>query len=222
MAVIRFNRPEKRNATTLPMQLLLRAAIDAVAADTKARALVVTGEGGDFCVGGDFEVSRRIAAEPDHAVYATACHRATIAALLALRIPVIAAVEGAALGFGAEFVACCDYVVMGEAAWLADPHMAMGLAPAPALLMLWPRLVGAAVAEELLRTGRKVMAAEALARGLAGQVVPAGGALATALAIAAAGSVQARLPRPTLAELDACYPPGVLAGVPVEAPGAHG
>ncbi|MBU6269590.1 MAG: enoyl-CoA hydratase/isomerase family protein [Sphingomonadales bacterium] len=218
VACLAFNRPEKRNATTLPMQVLLRDALATVAADGAVRALVITGHGSDFCVGGDFEVSRRIAAEPAHAITATARHHDTIAALLALQIPVIAAIEGAALGFGAEVVACCDHVVMGDSAWLADPHVPMGLAPAPVLLLLWPRLAGAAVAHDLLQTGRKVPAAEALTLSLAHAVTPAGTALAAAMALATGGSVQPRLPRPTLAELDPCYPAGVL----VEAPGLPG
>lgn len=184
VAVITLNRPAKRNAITMAMQRELLAALEDVAGDGGIRALVLTGSGSDFCVGGDFAVVEQIAEDSGFEAMAAAQHRRVASVLFGLEVPLIAAIEGAAFGFGAELAACCDIVVMGETARLADPHVRFGLSPAPIVLLVWPLLTSRLVTAELLLTGREVPAEEALSLGLTSRVVPAGTALAAARALA--------------------------------------
>ena len=214
IAVITLNRPQKRNAMSMPMQHELLAALEEVAADGDLRVLILTGAGADFCVGGDFAVVERMAEEPGFEGIAAAQHRRVAALLFALEVPLIAAIEGAAFGFGAELAACCDVVLMGETARLADPHVRFGLAPAPVVLLAWPLMTSRLIAAELVITGRDVAAAEAVTLGLASRMVPPGMARAEAMAlaetIAALPSSGVRLAkralRLELADLDRLYP----------------
>jgi enoyl-CoA hydratase len=213
VAVVTLNRPAKRNAMSMAMQQDLLAALETVAADGDLRALVLTGAGADFCVGGDFAVVERMDADSGFRDVAAAQHRRVMGILFALDIPMIAAIEGAAFGFGAELAACCDVVLMGETARLGDPHVRFGLAPAPVTLLAWPLMTSRLAAGELLMTGRDVPAAEAAALGLASRTVPAGTALAEARLLAEAiaalprGGVALakRALRLRLADLDALY-----------------
>lgn len=214
VAVVTLNRPEKRNAMTLPMQRELIAALEQVAANRDLRALVLAGAGGDFCVGGDHAVVARMDAEHSFADVAAAQHRRAIELLFALDVPIVAAIEGAAFSFGAELTACCDVVLMGRTARLADLHVRFGLPPAPVTLMVWPLLTSRLVAAELIMTGREVPAAEAVALGLASRVVPEGTALPEARALAGAiaampgdsATLAKRALRLRIADLDRCYP----------------
>lgn len=215
VGVIALNRPAKRNAMTQAMQDALPGLVERVR-QAGCRALVLTGTGADFCVGGDREIARRMDDEPGFEAEAVAFHRRSIAALVELGIPLIGGIEGAAIGFGAELVACCDMVVLGETARLSDPHVLFGRAPGPVTLLVWPQQTSRLVAAELLLTGREVGAQEALALGLANRVVPAGTARAAALEIAhslaalpAYGVAQTkRALRLSMADLDPLYPQG--------------
>jgi enoyl-CoA hydratase/carnithine racemase len=122
--ILTLNRPAKLNALNLEMQQQRLAQLRSVAAGNDARVLILTGAGKAFCAGGD------------HAVRQEAVHGGfqrreeirrdyleTMRCLMRLPIPVIAAVNGIAAGFGAGLVALCDIVVMGEHAALSDPHV---------------------------------------------------------------------------------------------------
>jgi enoyl-CoA hydratase len=102
--------------------------------------------------------------------------------VLALPVPVVAAVNGPAIGFGAAVAALCDLVVIAEDAYLAEPHASYRLAPSPAIELMWPRLTSAHVSKELTMTGRRVGGAEAVQLGLANRVVPPGCARREAVA----------------------------------------
>lgn len=193
VAVLVLNRPAKRNAVSLAMQRALAETLERLAGDATIRALVLTGAGADFCVGGDRAIAARIDSEAGFEREAIAFHRRTIAGLLALPVPVVGAVEGAAFGFGAELVACCDMVLLGETARLADPHVPYGRAPGPVLLLAWPQQTSRLVATELLLTGREVLAGEAVTLGLANRVVAAGTARAEGLAVAQTLAAMPRL-----------------------------
>jgi len=214
VAVITLNRPAKRNAMSMPMQHELLAALENVASDSDVRALILTGAGPDFCVGGDRAVVQQIAEDRSFEAAAAAQHRRVAAVLFGLDVPAIAAIEGAAFGFGAELAACCDIVVMAKSARLADPHVRFGLAPAPIVLLAWPLQTSRLVAAELVLTGREVAADEALSLGLASRVVPAGAALATASSLADAVAalpiegvgLAKRAIRLNVADLDRFYP----------------
>lgn len=183
VAVVTINRPERRNAVTPEVQLAMIELLRAVEADDDVRAVVITGAGNDFCVGGDFAVVEAMMASDAERERLAGIHAQIADCVLGLAKPVIAAVNGPALGFGAELAAFCDMVVMSDNAFLCDPHVRMGLPPAPGALLIWPQLTSRAIAAELMLTGREVPAEEALRLGLANRVVPRGQALAAAIAL---------------------------------------
>jgi enoyl-CoA hydratase len=104
--------------------------------------------------------------------------------LLRCPVPVIAAVEGVALGGGCELAVLSDFVVAGETAVFGMPETTLGIFPGIGGTQLLPRIVGAPLAKELIFTGRRISAAEARAVGLVNHLVPAGQALAKATEIA--------------------------------------
>ncbi|HMP55575.1 MAG TPA: enoyl-CoA hydratase/isomerase family protein [Novosphingobium sp.] len=184
VAIVTINRPERRNAIIFGMLAELEAHLRAAEADPGVRAMVITGAGADFCVGGDRELTARIAADPQVHRAVGEEHKRFAECLISLDTPTIAAVNGRAFGFGAELAALCDMAVLAADARLADPHVPLGLQPAPGVLMLWPVMAPRQVAVELLLTGREGAAEEALRLGLCNRLAPAGEAVAGALALA--------------------------------------
>jgi enoyl-CoA hydratase/carnithine racemase len=148
------------------------------------RAAVLTGAGTKaFCVGGDLKEREGMTDEAwraQHVIFEAAAAR-----LLHCPVPVIAAVEGFAMGGGCELAVLSDLVVCGETAVFAVPEVTRGIFPGIGGTQLLPRIVGAPMAKEMIFTGRRVDAREAKAIGLVNHVVPAGQARAKALEIAA-------------------------------------
>jgi enoyl-CoA hydratase/carnithine racemase len=183
--IVTFNRPEKLNAANRELHERFAAVWPRLAADEEARSVVVTGAGRAFSAGGDYSFLEAVTGEPVGDELAKALHDATVAwmeGVLTLPAPVIAAVNGPAIGFGAAVAALCDLVVMAEDAYLAEPHASYRLAPSPAIELVWPRLTSAHVSKELTMTGRRVGGAEAVRLGLANRVVPPGDARQVAVA----------------------------------------
>jgi enoyl-CoA hydratase/carnithine racemase len=183
--IVTLNRPEKLNAADLKMQYRVPECLNTIRADSEARVLIITGAGRAFSSGADRSVvSRRYApAEEDfreelHRIYET-----TVVAVLDLTIPVIAAVHGPAIGWGAALVALADFVVMSEDAFICEPHVKLGVCETTCRVV-WPHLTSYAVAKELLMLGREVGAEEALRLGLANRVTPTGQDLTTAIEVA--------------------------------------
>ncbi|MDG2005415.1 MAG: enoyl-CoA hydratase/isomerase family protein [Novosphingobium sp.] len=183
--VLTLNRPDKANAADIIMQRRILMELEAAGSDKSVRALVLTGAGRAFSAGGDRDILRQIAegtcTDHDELGHLTI---GAIHAMLALEIPAIAAVNGFAVGYSAGLVALCDVVVMGESAFLSDPHVHYGIAGGPATQMVWPRLCSELAARDILMSGRKVMADEALRIGLCSRVCPDGEERATALEMA--------------------------------------
>ncbi|ADP81717.1 enoyl-CoA hydratase/isomerase family protein [Pseudofrankia inefficax] len=183
--VVRLNRPDKLNAADPAMQRGLLETLRAILADGSAAAAVLTGAGTAFCAGGDLAVVRELAAGNDRLADELATINEDLLTLMLRReLPVVAAVNGPAIGFGAALLAMCDIVVMAASAYVSEPHARYGLAPSPALRLVWPELTSRLVAKELLLTGRRVGAEEAVRIGLANRAVPDGAELATAVQIA--------------------------------------
>jgi enoyl-CoA hydratase len=183
--ILTLNRPEKLNAASLELQQRFLAELQAAGDDRSLRALVITGAGRAFCAGGDRAVVEQIA-RGEFAERETfgRIYIETVRAMLAISAPVLAAVNGPAVGWAAGICALSDIVVMAETAELWDPHVRFGLPADPVTVLMWPRLASEAVAKELLMCGRRVNAREAVALGLANRLVPADEALAAALEIA--------------------------------------
>jgi enoyl-CoA hydratase/carnithine racemase len=177
VATLLLNRPQVRNAIDDAMRAELVALLDRIARDDGIRAVVVTGQGPAFCAGGDIKGMRARMAAPPGEVAINGWRRQqrthhAIAALHTLPKPTIAAVNGAATGLGCDLALACDFVIAAETATLAMSYIQRGLIPDGGGMYFLPRRVGLARAKELVFTGRRLTAAEALAIGMIERVAP--------------------------------------------------
>ncbi len=143
-----------------------------LASDPNVRAVVVTGEGQYFSAGAD--VKEMATLDLSNAPEVARRGLAVYGRLAGLPVPVIAAINGLALGGGLELALACDLRLAGESAKLGAPEVTLGLIPAYGGTQRLPRLVGVAKAKELIFTGGMISAAEALKIGLVNKTVPAG------------------------------------------------
>jgi enoyl-CoA hydratase/carnithine racemase len=177
IATLTLNRPAVRNAIDDAMRAEMIEALEAVAADAAIKALVVTGAGTAFCAGGDVRGMQGRLAAPSEEVAINGwrrqsrTHRA-VTLLHHMPKPVIAAVNGAAAGLGADVALACDFILCGERAHFTMSFLARGLIPDGGGMYFLPRRIGLARAKELVFSARRVGAAEALSIGLADRVVP--------------------------------------------------
>lgn len=172
IAVLTLNRPEKRNAISDDMRTELIDALERVTADRNIRALVLTGSGKGFCAGGDVAgMQRRMDAPPGEVGFNgwTRQQRVhhSVGLLHNMPKPVIAAVNGGANGLGADLAMACDLVIASSAASFTWSYIHRGLIPDGGGMYFLPRRVGLANAKQLIFSGRKVEADEALQLGIA-------------------------------------------------------
>jgi enoyl-CoA hydratase len=194
--LLTVNRPQALNALNAATLGELAQAAMAVAADPAARVLLVTGAGDKaFVAGADISEMQQLTADQAWAFSATGMQ--VMRALEALPVPVIALVQGYALGGGCELAMACDWIIAGDRAVFGQPEVNLGIPPGFGGTQRLARLVGRARALELITTARQVKADEALAIGLVHQVVPAAElrrrGLEVARTIAAKGPVAVRL-----------------------------
>lgn len=170
-AILTFNKPDKLNALSERMKQELEDAIRVVDESSTIRGLIITGAGRGFMAGTDLsEINPDRSAEETKEM---SLHGQTLMNKLEeLGKPVIAAVNGYALGGGTELALACDLRVAGEKAVFGVPEADLGVAPCYGGTQRLARLCGAGVAKDLLFTARKVRADEALRIGLANRVVP--------------------------------------------------
>jgi enoyl-CoA hydratase len=192
VAVATFDRPARLNAVDGVLHHELTTLWRDADADERVRALVVTGAGRAFCAGGDFSPD----AVPlgSRGVPAMEEGRRIVDHLLECRKPVIAAVNGYAMGLGATVALLCDVVLAGRSAVFADTHVTMGIGAGDGGQLIWPLLVGVNRAKYFLMTGDRVGAEEADRIALVHAVVDDDRLLDEALALAgrlAAGPAQA-------------------------------
>ena len=172
IAVLRLNRPEKRNAMNDELRAQFIDALECVAADRDVRALIVTGNGKGFCAGGDVAaMEQRLHTPPGEVAFngwsrQQGVHYAQTL-LHSLPVPTIAAVNGAAAGLGADIALACDFVIASREASFAWSYINRGLIPDGGGMYFLPRRVGLARAKELVFSGQKVDAERALALGIA-------------------------------------------------------
>jgi enoyl-CoA hydratase/carnithine racemase len=162
----------RRNSLTMAMLAGLRDLAARAAEDRALRVVILTGAGDRaFCAGADLKERARMG-DGEVASFHRAL-RSALAALEALPQPVVAALNGAALGGGLELALACDLRVAAEGIELGLPEVGLGIIPGGGGTARLPRLVGLGRAKELVLTGRRVGAAEALAMGLVTEVAPA-------------------------------------------------
>jgi enoyl-CoA hydratase/carnithine racemase len=190
IATLTLNRPDKRNAMSDAMRSEFTEALERVAADKAIRALVLTGAGKGFCAGGDIAgMERRMNAAAGDVGFngwhrQQGVHHAQ-SLLHTMPKPVIAAVNGAASGLGADTALACDFIIASEHAHFSWSYIHRGIIPDGGGMYFLPRRVGLSKAKELIFTGRRVEADEALALGIVDRKTSAGQLLADAQAWAA-------------------------------------
>ena len=183
-ALLTFDRPEALNAVNAAVLDDLERAVDGLAGTDAVRVVVLTGAGRAFVGGGD--IAHMGALTPDEGERFVYRGQALLRRLERLRQVSIAAVNGWALGGGLEIALACDLRIAAETAELGVPEVSVGLIPGWGGTQRLVRLLGRGVAKDLVFTGRRVPAAEALALGLVNRVVPADGLLEACRAMAAA------------------------------------
>ncbi|MFZ5448472.1 MAG: enoyl-CoA hydratase/isomerase family protein [Thermodesulfobacteriota bacterium] len=194
IVTITFNRPDKLNALNQEMLSEFKAALERVRQDPEIRVLLLTGTGRAFIAGAD--ISQFLKFGPLEARQFSASAHEIGFTLETLEIPVIACVNGFALGGGLEVAMACDFIYAADTARLGQPEMNLGIIPGFGGTQRLSRLVGKGVAKEMVLTGRMMDAQEAKTLGLVAQVFPADTFMAEcrkiALALAAKGRVSVR------------------------------
>jgi len=182
--VVRLARPQQLNAVNEDLHLALTRVFPLLSADRDARVAVITGEGRAFSAGGDFDLLDRMVKDRQLRRDVIAEGRELVRNMIRCRVPVVAAVNGPAVGLGCSVVALSDVVYMAESAYLADPHVAVGLVAADGGPLAWPLHTSLLLAKEYAFTGDRISAARAREIGLANHVCPDGEVFAAALAAA--------------------------------------
>jgi enoyl-CoA hydratase len=177
---ITLNRPEQRNALDRELHVGLLEAVRGAAADPELRAIVLTGEGRAFSAGGDFDLIHEMQDDADARRRTFMTSRALFHAVLDLEIPVIAAVNGPAVGGGCSFVLMADVVFMADDTYLSDPRTPIGLVAGDGGAVLLPLLAGLPAARAYLLTGDRMTAQEAYRLGLVHRIVPSSDVVAEA------------------------------------------
>jgi len=173
IAVITLNRPEAKNAFSPEMITLWRRFLEDARQDDQVRVIIVTGKGDTFCSGGDIRdmAEGKLRSWDMKRFLWEGVHRIVLT-LEDLDKPVIAAINGAAMGAGLDMAIMCDLRVCSDKAKLAESYILMGLVPGDGGAYFLPRLVGMAKALEMLFTGDILSPEEALEAGLVNYVVP--------------------------------------------------
>jgi enoyl-CoA hydratase/carnithine racemase len=170
---ITLNRPETRNALTTQVNDAVRAAVESAPGDG-ARVVVLGGAGGAFSSGLDLRVAAEEGMDPERIESRMRTHfHGLIRAIRACPLPTIAAVDGAAAGFGCDLALACDLRLVSDRARFGEIFVKRGLMPDGGGTWLLPRLIGLGRALELMLTGDLVDATEAHRIGLANRVFPA-------------------------------------------------
>jgi 2-(1,2-epoxy-1,2-dihydrophenyl)acetyl-CoA isomerase len=173
-AWIELNRPDALNAWNTQLGDDLHAAIHAVADDDEVRAVVITGSGRAFSSGADLKQGFEPTAEghPDVYTRLTEVYHPIITTIRRMPKPVLAAVNGPAVGIGCSLALACDFVVMAESSYLLLAFVNIGLVPDGGSSLFFPARVGFTRAAEMALLGEKVPAEQALAWNLVNRVVP--------------------------------------------------
>jgi enoyl-CoA hydratase/carnithine racemase len=182
--IVRLSRPEQLNAINDELHLGLTKLFPQLSADADARVAVITGEGRAFSAGGDFDLLDRMAKDRALRHDVIAEGRELVLNMIRCRVPVVAAVNGPAVGLGCSVIALSDVVYMAESSDLTDPHVAVGLVAADGGPLTWPLHTSLLLAKEYAFTGDRITAERAAQIGLANHVCPDGEVLDAAVTAA--------------------------------------
>jgi enoyl-CoA hydratase len=190
--IVRLSRPDQLNAVNDDLHRGLTRVFPQLGADSDARVAVLTGEGRAFSAGGDFDLLDRMVKDRTLRHDVIAEGRELVLNMIRCRVPLVAAVNGPAVGLGCSVVALSDVVYMAESAYLSDPHVTVGLVAADGGPLTWPLHTSLLLAKEYAFTGDRIGAARAREIGLANHICPDDEVLPAALA---AAHKIAKLPR---------------------------
>lgn len=172
IAVIAFNRPDAYNALNTQMATDLLAVLEELELDNEVFCAVLTAQGEKaFCVGADLKERKNMTR--DEMRKQRAIFVKVFTAVAQFPKPLVAAVNGYALGGGCEFSLCCDFIIASEKAVFGLPEVGLAIIPGGGGTQLLPRVIGRNKAKELIFTGRRISAADAYRLGLVNYVVPA-------------------------------------------------
>jgi enoyl-CoA hydratase len=195
--IVRLNRPEQLNATNHGLHSGLADLFPQIDEDEDVRAVVLTGKGRAFSAGGDFHYLDELTGDADLRRETLIDGKKIVTGMVTCRVPIVAAVNGPAVGLGCSLVALSDIVYMAESAHLADPHVMLGLVAADGGPVTWPLMTSLQLAKEYALTGDRIPAQRAAEMGLANHVVPDDEVFDQALACA---HRIAKLPRQAVAD----------------------
>lgn len=184
IGLIRLNRPAARNSLTMESWHGIASALEELCAVEKTRAIVLAGAGGFFCAGGDIKSLPSGGSRATAPAARVALGHEVITAIRRAPVPVIASVEGAAVGAGWSLALACDCIVASRTAVFAAPFVGLGVVPDGAIAWFLTRRLGRHRASALLLSGAKLPATTAFDMGLVNRLVSPGEAEAEALELA--------------------------------------
>jgi enoyl-CoA hydratase/carnithine racemase len=172
VAVVQLNRPEVKNALDKSMRKVLRAALEEVAVDPAIRAVIVSGAGTAFCAGGDFKAVAAASSPGLPTTTLSLVHdvQPLLECIARMDKPVIAAVNGPAVGFGMSLALACDLLVMAPDAYLLSQFIRLGLIPDGGAAWFLARRIGYARMFEAIAGAQKLTAQFCLSAGVANRV----------------------------------------------------
>jgi enoyl-CoA hydratase len=184
LRIVTLNRAEKLNAVNAELHAGLARVWDFIAADDEACVAIVTGAGRAFSAGGDFTYMLSLIESPADRERSIAETQRILWAITNFPLPLIAAVNGPAVGLGCSLAASADIVLASDRSFFADPHVGVGLACGDGGAVMWPLLTSMLRCKEYLFTGDRIPADHAVLLGLANRVVPHDDLMAEARALA--------------------------------------
>lgn len=170
LRVITLNRPDALNAVNDALHSGLARLWPQLSDDHEARAAVLTGGGRAFSAGGDLTYLEQLGKDTELRTRTIAHGRDLVLGMVRCRVPVVAAVGGPAVGLGCSLIALSDIAYIHEDAYLADPHVQIGLVAADGGPLTWPLHTSLMLAKEYALTGARIRADQAVAMGLANHV----------------------------------------------------
>jgi enoyl-CoA hydratase len=182
--IVTLNQPDTLNAITEDLHGQLAEVWDRIELDDDCRAVVLTGAGRAFSAGGSYEDFEQRRVDRGFRRRSMRTARKLVDGMLNVAVPVVAAVNGPAVGLGCTVTTLCDIVFMADTAFLADPHVSVALVAGDGGAVTWPALTSLHTAKQYLLTGDRIPAEVAVSLGLANFVVPAASLLAEATAFA--------------------------------------
>ena len=185
ISTITFNRPAQLNALDPDMVEEFQSIVRTVDLEPSTRAIVLTGAGRAFTAGGDV---RSFGSRHDPRVNRRGWH--LVHRMLEIEKPIVAMVNGPAIGLGLTIALLCDSVVMADDATIGDPHVNLGLVAGDGAAVVLPLLIGPHRAKELLLTGKRITGIEAAAMGMINRSVPADELASAAYGLAREYAVQ--------------------------------